>query len=36
MIYVAADVGNRKGVRMLTEEATFGIGIRLALGASKR
>jgi hypothetical protein len=32
MLYLAADVGNRKGIRGLTEEATLGFGIRLALG----
>jgi hypothetical protein len=35
LIYVAADVGNRKGIRGLTEEATLGVGIRLALGAAR-
>jgi hypothetical protein len=32
MVYVAADAGNRKGIRGLTEEATLGAGVRLALG----
>lgn len=36
MIYVATDVGHRKGVRGLTEEATLGFGVRLALGAAPR
>ncbi|HVV86823.1 MAG TPA: hypothetical protein VHE35_27485 [Kofleriaceae bacterium] len=34
MLYVSADVGDRKGIRMLTEEATLGLGVRLALGAA--
>lgn len=33
MVYLAADAGHRKGIRGLTEEATLGVGIRLALGA---
>jgi hypothetical protein len=36
MLYVAADAGHRKGIRGLTEEATLGVGIRLALGAARR
>lgn len=36
MLYLAADVGHRKGIRGLTEEATLGVGIRLALGAAPR
>lgn len=36
MVYLAADAGNRKGIRGNTEEATIGLGIRLALGASGR
>ncbi len=36
MIYLAADAGHRKGIRGLTEEATLGLGIRLALGGSAR
>ena len=36
LIYVAADAGHRKGIRGLTEEATLGAGIRLALGAARR
>jgi hypothetical protein len=36
MIYLAADAGNRKGIRGNTEEATLGLGIRLAFGASAR
>lgn len=34
MLFVAADAGHRKGIRGLTEEATLGVGIRLALGAA--
>jgi len=34
MLYLSADVGNRKGIRGLTEEATLGVGVRLALGAA--
>ena len=34
MVYLAADVGHRKGIRGLTEEATLGLGVRLALGAA--
>lgn len=34
LIYLAADAGHRKGIRGLTEEATLGAGIRLALGAA--
>jgi len=34
MVYVSADAGNRKGIRGLTEEATVGVGVRLALGAA--
>jgi len=33
LIYGAGDVGNRYGIRGLTEEATLGLGIRLALAA---
>ena len=36
MVYVSADVGNRKGIRGLTEEATLGFGIRLAFGPATR
>ncbi|MBK7195158.1 MAG: hypothetical protein IPH80_21980 [Myxococcales bacterium] len=36
MIYAVGDVGNRKGIRGLTEEATLGVGVRLALGAAPR
>ena len=36
MIYLSADVGHRKGIRGLTEEATLGVGVRLALGATPR
>ena len=36
MLYVSGDVGNRKGIRGLTEEATLGFGVRLALGAAPR
>lgn len=36
MIYASADVGNRKGIRGLTEEATVGLGVRLALGPAVR
>ena len=32
MVYVSGDVGHRKGIVGLTEEATLGLGIRLALG----
>jgi hypothetical protein len=35
MVYVSGDVGNRKGIRGLTEEATLGVGVRLALGAAR-
>lgn len=35
MVYLAADAGNRKGIRGLTEEATLGLGVRLALGAAR-
>jgi hypothetical protein len=31
-VYASADVGHRYGVRILTEEATLGLGVRLALG----
>lgn len=31
LVYGFGDVGNRKGVRILTEEATAGLGLRLAL-----
>lgn len=34
MLYLAADAGHRKGIRGLTEEATLGLGVRLALGAA--
>jgi hypothetical protein len=30
--YASGDVGHRYGVRILTEEATVGLGVRLALG----
>ena len=33
MIYGAGDVGNRYGIRGLTEEATLGLGVRLALAS---
>jgi len=33
MVYGSGDVGHRYGVRILTEEATLGLGIRLALHA---
>lgn len=33
LVYAAADVGHRHGVRGLTEEATLGLGVRLAVGA---
>jgi hypothetical protein len=33
LLYTAADVGHRYGVRGLTEEATLGLGVRLAIGA---
>jgi hypothetical protein len=36
MLYLAADVGHRKGIRGLTEEATLGVGVRLALGGAAR
>lgn len=36
LVYVAADVGHRKGIRGLTEEATLGFGVRLALGGATR
>ena len=36
MIYLAADAGHRKGIRGLTEEATLGLGVRLALGGAAR
>jgi hypothetical protein len=36
MIYMSADAGNRKGIRGNTEEATLGLGVRLALGAAHR
>ncbi|MGE0402696.1 MAG: hypothetical protein AB7T06_38690 [Kofleriaceae bacterium] len=36
MIYLSADAGHRKGIRGNTEEATLGLGIRLALTASAR
>ena len=36
MLYLAADAGNRKGIRGLTEEATLGFGVRLVLGAAPR
>ena len=32
LVYLFGDVGHRKGVRGLTEEATLGVGIRLAIG----
>lgn len=35
MVYVSADAGNRKGIRGNTEEATIGLGVRLALGAAR-
>jgi hypothetical protein len=35
MLYVSADAGNRKGIRGNTEEATIGVGARLALGAAR-
>lgn len=34
MIFAAGDVGHRYGVQALTEEATLGVGVRLALGRS--
>jgi hypothetical protein len=33
LIYGAGDVGNRYGIRGLTEEATLGLGVRLALAS---
>lgn len=36
MVFASADAGNRKGIRGLTEEATLGVGVRLALGAAAR
>jgi hypothetical protein len=33
MVYGFADAGNRYGVRALTNEATLGLGLRLALGS---
>ena len=36
MLFVFGDVGHRYGVKALTEEATLGIGVRLALGRSWR
>lgn len=36
MLYLAADAGHRKGIRGLTEEATLGVGVRLALGSADR
>jgi hypothetical protein len=34
MVYGFADAGNRYGVRALTNEATLGVGFRLALGSN--
>ena len=34
LIFVAGDVGHRHGVNILTEEATLGIGVRLAIGST--
>jgi hypothetical protein len=34
MIFASGDVGHRYGVQALTEEATLGVGVRLALGRS--
>jgi hypothetical protein len=36
MVYLAGDVGHRYFVRGLKEEATFGVGVRLAVGATVR
>jgi hypothetical protein len=36
MIYGAGDVGNRYGIRGLTEEATLGLGVRLALASGPK
>ena len=36
LLYAFGDVGNRKGIRGLTEEATLGVGIRLVLGPPAR
>ncbi|HJX66824.1 MAG TPA: hypothetical protein VJ860_23065 [Polyangia bacterium] len=36
MIYGAGDVGNRYGIRGLTEEATLGLGVRLALASGAK
>jgi len=33
MVYAFADTGNRYGIRALTNEATIGLGVRLALGS---
>jgi len=33
LVFGSADVGNRYGVRILTEEATLGLGVRLVIGA---
>lgn len=35
MLFVSGDAGNRKGIRGLTEEATIGFGVRLALGPAR-
>lgn len=32
MLYLSADVGHRRGIAIFTEEATVGVGVRLALG----
>jgi len=34
MLYLSGDIGHRYGLRILTEEATLGFGIRLALGTT--
>ncbi|MFN0249355.1 MAG: hypothetical protein ACKV2T_20890 [Kofleriaceae bacterium] len=36
MVYLSADAGHRKGIVGSTEEATIGLGVRLAFGASSR
>jgi len=33
MVYGFGDIGNRKGIVILTRERTMGLGVRLALGA---
>lgn len=34
MVYVSGDVGHRYGIRISAEEATIGLGIRLAVGTA--